>query len=118
MLVNRWAIMRSPLALNISLTKTTSRVRYICCLHNWLIDQKDAVNLPPTAKDRLCLLIRGGDVNNEMILNIENEKGEGLNRSLDDGEHYDDVPYNLCRNLEHMFDRNQYVPYPREKLMY
>ena len=44
MLVNRWAVMRSPLALNISLSKTTSLVRCICCLHNWLIDQKDVLN--------------------------------------------------------------------------
>ena len=110
--------MRSPLALNISLSKTTSLVRCICCLHNWLIDQKDTANLPSTAKDRFCSLLRGGDVNSDMISDEENERGEGLNRSLDGGEHYDDVAYHQRRNLERMFNRNQNVPHPREKLMY
>ena len=59
-----------------------------------------------------------GDMHIEMISNEDNERGEGLNRSLDGGEHYDDVPYNHRRNLERVFDRNQYVPHPRQKLMY
>ena len=74
MLVNRWAIMRSPLALNISLSKTTSLVRCICCLYNWLIDQKDMANLPSTAKDRFCSLLRGGDINSDMISNEDKKK--------------------------------------------
>ena len=33
-LVNWWAILRSPIPLNISLEQITSLVRALCCLHN------------------------------------------------------------------------------------
>ena len=38
MLVNRWGILRAPIALNIDLAKTTAIVRALCCRHNHLID--------------------------------------------------------------------------------
>ena len=48
-LVNRWGILRSPIPLNISLEKTTSLVRSLCLLHNWLIDEKDIENIPSSS---------------------------------------------------------------------
>ena len=60
MLVNRWAVLRSPIPLNISIQKTTSLVRVLCCLHNFLINEKD--DKPPitSTKDRLHIIRSGG----------------------------------------------------------
>ena len=44
-LVHRWGVLRSPLPMNISLKKTTSLVRALCCVHNWLIDQNEVNDL-------------------------------------------------------------------------
>ena len=41
MLVNRWAVLRTPIPINISIKKTTSMVRCLCCLHNFLINEKE-----------------------------------------------------------------------------
>ena len=115
MLVNRWAILRSPLPLNISLCKTTSLVRSLCCLHNWLIDEKHE-NLPPsTARDRFSSMMRGGDLTNQSIIGNNRVR---MNRSLDGGEHYDDMSYEQRRYLERRFDRDVTVPHPREVLMH
>ena len=111
MLVNRWAILRSPLPLNISLCKTSSLVRSLCCLHNWLIDQKHE-NLPPSnARDRFSSMMRGSDL---MNTNIE----ERMDRMLDGGEHYDDFPHREMRNIERRFSRDPTLPHPREVLLH
>ena len=62
MLVNRWAVLRSLIPLNISICKTTSLVRALCCLHNYLIDEKPPIS---GVRDRLHILSRGGMVINE-----------------------------------------------------
>ena len=114
MLVNRWAILCSPLPLNISICKTTSLVRSLCCLHNWLIDEKHE-NLPPsTAGDRFSSMIRGGELNSEILVGDDRVR---MNRALDGGEHYDDVPYEERRNMERRFERDNTLPHPREELM-
>ena len=41
MLVNRWAVLRTPIPINVSIKKTTSMVRCLCCLHNFLINEKE-----------------------------------------------------------------------------
>ena len=48
--------------------------------------------------------MRGGDANSEMI-SSKNERPNGLKRSLDGGDHYDDFPSCQRRNLESMFYR-------------
>ena len=110
MLVNRWAIIHSPLPLNISLCKTSSLVRSLCCLHNWLIDEKHE-NLPAsTARDRFNLMLRGGDLVNEI-----NSK---LNCLLDGRQHFDDMSYKEQRNIERRHERNPMLPHPREELLH
>ena len=69
-LVNRWAVLRSPIPLNISLTKKTSLVRNFYCLHNWLIYEKQE----------------------------ENQNTDRVDAWLDGEDHVDDIPYRERRN--------------------
>ena len=108
MLVNRWAILRTPIPLHISIQKTTSMVRSLCCLHNWLIDEKISSNIPEcTAEDALSIISRGGDLfNKEFNLNI----------LLGGGHHFDDNSKSLRYNKSRKFLRSGVV-HPREKLI-
>ena len=117
MLVNRWAILLSPIALNISLKITTSLVRSICSLHNWLIDEKEFTKHPSTARDRFASIMRGGDISGGDMNGNGEVRAEGLNRSLDGGNHYDDFSSMQRRNLERAFNRNRLLSHPREKLL-
>ena len=93
MLVNRWAILRTPIPLNISLYKTTALVRALCCLHNYLIDEKPLVS---TISDRRYIMSRGG----KPLLENNSDNVEEL---LSVGEHSDDYDqretYNQARRL-------------------
>ena len=97
--------------MNISLKKTTSLVRALCCLHNWLIDDNEVNDLPqPSVKDRLAIISRGGDI----ICNKESP----LARLLGSGEHNDDFTRTdqkaKSRALFSSFPKGQH---PREYLL-
>ena len=106
MLVNRWAVLRTPIPLNISLYKTTALVRALCCLHNYLIDEKPLVS---TISDRRYITSRGG----KPLLENNSNNVEEL---LFVGEHSDDYEmtetYNQARRL---FRVHQL--FPREYLL-
>ena len=111
-LVHRWGVLRSPLPMNISLKKTTSLVRALCCVHNWLIDQNEVNDLPqPSVKDRLSIKSRGGDI----ICNDQTP----VTRLLGGGEHYDDFSAAnhraKSRSLFSSFPKGQH---PREYLLH
>ena len=61
MLVNRWAVLRTPIPINISIKKITLMVHCLCCFHNFLIEQKDdTCILNSTAEDGLSIASWGG----------------------------------------------------------
>ena len=90
--------------------KTTSLVRALACLHNWLIDEKDVECIPTSSPcDRLNLISRGGD-----ILINENSR---LDQALDGGDHYDDVSGSeRLRNQRKIFMLPN-SKYPREQMI-
>ena len=109
-LVNRWGILRSPIPLNISLEKTTSLVRSLCLLHNWLIDEKDIENIPSSSpSDRLTIIARGGEI-------IESENSR-LDRSLDGGDHYDDVTPTERIRIQRLLFAQPNSHHPREQMI-
>ena len=102
--------------------KTTSMVRALCCLHNWLIDEHDVDSirnaiLPSTAVDQLSVMDRGGDFtnmsNSEGTLTGNNTREEEM---LDGGDHFDDTTWNnrLSRRRK-LFKQNSMDP--REYLL-
>ena len=106
MLVNRWAVLRSPIPLNISICKTTSLVRALCCLHNYLIDEKPPIS---GVRDRLHILSRGG-----MVINQGNSYD--ITDMIGGNMHFDDTNRhyrnNYVRSLFRRMQRN-----PREYLL-
>ena len=90
MLVNRWAMLKTPISTNVSLKK--SMVRCLYCLHNWLIDKKDTDILLSIASDRLSINRRGGHNLTSCGLSIVIEIEENrLDAFLDGGDHFDDL---------------------------
>ena len=90
--------------------KKTLLVRSLCCLHNWLIDENDIADLPPsTVKDRLSIVSRGGAL-------IKNENSH-LNWSIGGGEHFDDVSLLERRRIQRAFFVNSNSKNPREYLL-
>ena len=97
--------------MNISLKKTTSLVRALCCVHNWLIDENEVNDLPqPSVKDRLSIISRGGDI-------IYNEQSP-LARLLGSGEHNDDCTRtDLKAKSRALFSSFPNGQHPREYLL-
>ena len=93
------------------LKKTTSLVRALYCLHNWLIDENNIEDLPsPTVKDRLSIIARGGE-----LINTENVH---LNRSLGGGDHLDDVPRKERSRMQRVIFNTPDSQHPREYLLH
>ena len=85
-------------------------MRALCCLHNWLIDENDIADLPPSAvKDRLSMVSKGAAL-------IENENSH-VNRSIASGEHFDDVSLLERRRMQRVFFSNSNSKHPRECLL-
>ena len=59
MLVHRWGILRKPIPMNVSLVKTSALLMTLCRLHNFCIEQNDAIT-KPSAPDTLDIAIQGG----------------------------------------------------------
>ena len=122
MLVNRWSILHTPIAINISLAKTTSMVRALCCLHNYLIDVNNNVSiLYPTYSDSFHIMCNGGNpitssnTNNGIEQSMEYDRSN-MSSYLDGGEHFDDVNSDQRRNhLRSLFRRIH--SNPREYLL-
>ena len=74
--------------MNITIKETTALVRALCCLHNYLIDEKP---LPSTMKDRTSILSWGG-----RALHEGNENN--IEELLHHGEHNDDTSRNERNN--------------------
>ena len=82
-----------------SVFKKTSMVRCLCCLHNWLIDNKDDTILLLTASDRCNISNLGGRhiTTNDSTGAIDIEASR-LNQFLDAGNHNNDTAYRSCCN--------------------
>ena len=96
MLVHRWGILRRPIPVNISIAKTASLVRALCILHNFCINQRQAVAESPSASD---------SHNNIMVGGFTQSHGTACPSPLmDGGEHYEDVPRPQRRGFEQLTD--------------
>lgn len=78
MLVHRWAILRKPLPVGLTISKSTALVFCLCKLHNFCIDRQDSEVLPSTAQDTANVATHGG-------IPLEGETNRP-SQLLDDGE--------------------------------
>jgi DDE superfamily endonuclease len=91
MLVHRWGILRKPIPVNITVTKTTHLVRALCILHNFCIDGKEK-NPEVSATDRFTGLTAGGF--------IEGDPQSRPTELIDHGHHADDYNSRTVRRQE------------------
>ena len=92
MLVHRWGVLRKPMPVNVTITKTTHLVRALCILHNFCIDGKET-NLPPvSATDRLSGLTAGGFLDGDPLARPQ--------QLIDHGHHADDYNSRAVRRQE------------------
>ena len=95
LLINRWAVLGTPIPINISIKKTTSLLRCLYCLHNWLIDEKGVDDIPKTTTTgKRSIANRDG-----RIINAENTR---VNDMLNGGAHFDNLTRNI-RYQHHIF---------------
>jgi hypothetical protein len=59
-LVHRWGVLRKPLPVNLTVSKTTQLVRALCILHNYCINGKEDVAASASSSDRYAGIIAGG----------------------------------------------------------
>ena len=92
------------------LGKTTSLVRALACLHNWLIDEKDVEGIPTSSPcDRLNLISRGGDI-------LINEHSR-LYQALNGGDYSDDVSSSERLRNQRKFFMLPNSNHPREQMI-
>ena len=90
LLINRCAVLGTPIPINISIKKITPLLQCLCCLHNWLIDERGVNDiLKTTTTGKRAIANRGG-----RIINAENTR---VNDMLNGGAHFD----NLTRNIRY-----------------
>ena len=82
MLVHLWAILRKPIAVNISIQRTSQLVRALCMLHNFCIDQNEIKVPYSTNEDLLSVALQPGDPNVSNNLDLSHIGG---------GHHFDDT---------------------------
>ena len=97
-LVHRWGMLRKPIAMNISVKKTTSLVYALCKLHNYCIESGDEQVDRPSESDILNITTEGGlylprmdgsgDAHWEYDMNVDSR--DRLSDLLDGGQHTDD----------------------------
>ena len=99
MLVHRWGILRKPIAVNITVQKTTSLVLALCKLHNFSIAQRDTDIEQTHSSDIGSIVVEngglylprvdaGGDVSWEYDVQINSL--DRLTALMDGGDHRDD----------------------------
>ena len=115
LLVHRWGILRKPIAVNISVQKTTSLVLALCKLHNFCIAQRD-IQIEQTHSSDIgtIVVINGGlylprvdacgDASWEY--DVRNNSLDRLTALMDGGDHRDDHTQNARRK----FRRNTDLP--------
>ena len=106
---HRWGILRSALPKRMSLKKSVSLVLALARLHNFCIDQKQAITNPP-AVDEINIEVAGG-----VPLEQDQVSQEAIPRQLfGGGEHFEDMDRNERRRRQRMF---AHIQLPRERLL-
>ena len=98
MLAHRWGVLRKALPVNVSVERATQLVRTLRILHNFCINEKQAVASPPTARDSCNGLCEGGFSHP----NAEQRPGP----LMDGGHHFNDV----SRAQRREFNRREDLP--------
>lgn len=110
-LVQRWGILRSAIPRGVSLTKTIRLVIALAKLHNFCIDQSDAIR-PTTDKDELHIrLNEHGFVQLDHIIHADGNRREPIPAQLLGGGDVVDYPGSIRRN------RNGDTNLPRTRLL-
>ena len=94
-------------------------VRALCCLHNYLVDvNNDCPILYPTSSDTFSVVCNGGNpiYNTNIADDTMHHNRSSLRQSLDGGEHFDDVPYDISYNHQRVMFRCFQLN-PREYLL-
>jgi DDE superfamily endonuclease len=117
MLVHRWGILRKSIPMNIDLRKTNALVMALCRLHNFCIDENEAIT-KPTASDTLDIALHGG-IDLRAFQNIDQDDGDfvydndrdRIDHLIDGGNHPHDVPNNVRRQQYRLIE-NMHQPNP------
>ena len=108
MLVHRWGVLRKAIPMNITTKKTAQAVRALCILHNFCVDNSEAVALSSTADDDFSAFVEGGFTHDVTDIPFSQYSPRQLR---DSGHHRDDVSRTQLREFERRNDL------PREKLL-
>ena len=113
LLVNIWAILRTPIPLNISMKKATSMVRAVCCLHNCLIDERDEVTIHVSTTSDMCDIV----IREVVPLGVTPvNESSWLYAWKDGGENFSDVN-RAGRHNHHILIFRRKIYHPREQLL-
>jgi hypothetical protein len=116
---HRWAILRSPIPMGVSIKKTVALVIALAKLHNYCIDCDDAI-VPSTASDEWQSEVHGAIPLVPLVEENHNlDVGITPRQLLDGGNHFDDIGsngrYNRQRRYTYMSE-SAGAPQPREYL--
>jgi hypothetical protein len=116
---HRWAILRSPIPVNVSIKKSVALVIALAKLHNYCIDCDDTVT-PSTASDEWRSEINGAiPLVTTLEAHHDLNSGRTPRQLLDGGNHFDDIGsngrYNRQRRYNYMSE-SVGIPLPRDYL--
>jgi len=118
MFVNRWSILRRCMPMNLSIKRIIAMTMAMAKLHNFCIDESDAIAERPTARDELRTEMAGG-VQLHPVPNGRQANDVSPDGLLRVGHHYDDLSRNDRRARERQQERlarNNRTRLPRDRL--
>ena len=108
MLTERWAILRSCIPNKFTVTKSIALVCALAKLHNFCIDESDAV---PVLLAQDCLQLEGRGL--VPMIPLDEMHQSVPEQLIGGGAHFDDYPRNLRRAIARQYENGIL---PREKL--
>jgi hypothetical protein len=89
MLVHRFGMLRKPIPMNISVSKTTSLLMCLCKIHNFCINESESI-LKLLAVDVMNIAIEGG-IELPNLDDGGDSSGDRIDELMDGGDHLEDV---------------------------
>ena len=111
MLVHRWGVLRKPIPMRVSLSRTNAMVMALCQLHNFCIDEKEALT-KPLAEDVLDIASHGG-IDLTAFENINQDDGDitynherdRIDFLIDGGNDRTDIPQSVRRQQHRYYQQ-------------